>query len=190
MSGVKTIVLQVGVILAVAVGVALATNAVRSDGLDILRPYFEGPRLPGDPPVKPGDPKPPQHGYAVIDFEGVTAFIEDELFELGMYVIIDARDQEHFDEGHIRGAYLLNHYFIDEYMPEVEPVVLGADRVMVYCKGGNCEDSILVAGDLLDIGVPLENICLYEDGIQDWVTRGGEIIEGDEQNTSSEESSE
>ena len=78
MSGIKTIVLQTVVILAVAVVVGLAANAVRWDKkrLPIFINHFPPTPRNDDKPDAPGEPKTPDHGYTVIDFEGVTAFIE------------------------------------------------------------------------------------------------------------------
>lgn len=50
------------------------------------------------------------------------------------YVIIDARTQEEFDEGHIEGAILIPEYEIAEKAPDLIP-----DKnalILVYCRSG------------------------------------------------------
>lgn len=50
------------------------------------------------------------------------------------YIIIDARTQEEFDEGHIENAILIPEYEIQEKAPEVIP-----DKnalILVYCRSG------------------------------------------------------
>lgn len=50
------------------------------------------------------------------------------------YVIIDARTQEEFDEGHIEGAILIPEYEIEEKAPDLIP-----DKnqlILVYCRSG------------------------------------------------------
>ena len=49
--------------------------------------------------------------------------------------------------------------------------------VVVYCSGGNCEDSHMLAEKLYMVG--FDNVLIYKDGFPDWekrrlaVTRGG-----------------
>ena len=50
------------------------------------------------------------------------------------YIIIDARTQEEFDEGHIENAILIPEYEIQEKAPELIP-----DKnalILVYCRSG------------------------------------------------------
>lgn len=50
------------------------------------------------------------------------------------YIIIDARTQEEFDEGHIEGAILIPEYEIAEKAPDLIP-----DKnqlILVYCRSG------------------------------------------------------
>ena len=50
------------------------------------------------------------------------------------YIIIDARTQEEFDEGHIKNAILIPEYEIQEKAPELIP-----DKnalILVYCRSG------------------------------------------------------
>ena len=71
-------------------------------------------------------------------------------------------------------------------MPTVLPMCLSAQKVVVYCNGGACEDSELAAVMLRDAGIPAGNILVYSGGISEWTNglpfeigaRGsGQIIE-------------
>ena len=76
------------------------------------------------------------------------------------------------------GAYQLNHYLSEQFLPGLVPIALAAEKVVIYCNGGDCEDSLFAAVDLLDEGVPYESIYLYEGGMEEWRKRGGPIEEG------------
>ena len=57
-------------------------------------------------------------------------------------------------------------------MPTVLPVCLAAQKVVVYCTGGACEDSEFAALMLRDAGVPRENVYVYVGGITEWIANG------------------
>lgn len=77
------------------------------------------------------------------------------------YIILDVREQEEYDQGHIPGAVLMPHARTRELAPELVP-----DRdatVLVYCRSGR--RSVLAAQTLAELG--------YSDvrefgGILDW----------------------
>lgn len=79
----------------------------------------------------------------------------------GGYVIIDARTQEEFDEGHIEGAILIPEYEIAERaekeLPDKEQLIL------VYCRSGR--RSKIASQELVKLGYT----NVYEfGGIIDW----------------------
>ena len=54
-----------------------------------------------------------------------------------------------------------------------------ADIVVIYCAGGDCEDSIQLATDLVFThGLTQELIAIYEGGFAEWVNAGLEVREG------------
>lgn len=84
-------------------------------------------------------------------------------------IFIDARDDNHFSEGHIPGAYQLDRYQPEKYLPGVIPACLAANAIVVYCNGGECEDSEFAARMLKDdIKVPGEKLFVYGGGITEW----------------------
>ena len=48
--------------------------------------------------------------------------------------------------------------------------------VVVYCSGGNCEDSHMLAQKLW--GIQFNNVYVYKDGFPDWQNRGGAVRTG------------
>lgn len=133
------------------------------------------------PPVQPTSSTEndrPAHDFQEIDLAGVTALLNDPDTETGLNIFVDARNDQSFAEGHIPGAVQCDHYNIDQYWDAVEPLVMGAMKVVVYCGGGDCIDSILMCQDLRDNGVPSEAIFLYEGGWKEWSSSGGAVETG------------
>ena len=77
------------------------------------------------------------------------------------YVILDARTQEEYDEGHIPGAILIPY---DEILEKAEDVLTDKNQlILVYCRSGR--RSKLAAEDLVKLGYT--NIKEFG-GIIDW----------------------
>ena len=87
-------------------------------------------------------------------------------------MFIDARNDEHYQEGHIPGAYQFDHYRAAQYFATVLPVCQAADQVVVYCTGGHCEDSEFAALFLRDAGIPAAKLLVYGGGITEWTANG------------------
>ncbi|MDE0960848.1 MAG: rhodanese-like domain-containing protein [Planctomycetota bacterium] len=189
-------------ILVVASMVALAANSVRStNAIDLGRDYF--PKLPevstskgnGEPtplPVvtgtDPGDqiPVEPDDGIQRISFDDARDNFnsaEDEFGATGesIYLFIDARSRDLYEESHIPGAAWLYHYESDQLIDDLRPELEMAFFVIVYCNGGDCDDSLHLAADLSSLyGIPTENIYVYEGGLNQWVENQMPVISGSE----------
>jgi len=83
----------------------------------------------------------------------------------GAAVFIDAREPGFFEEGHIPGAVNLPVSEIKN-SPRVP-----ADRpLIVYCSGGDCEDSGVVARALLKMG--FRDVAVFAGGWEEWSAAG------------------
>lgn len=151
-------------------------------------PEDAAPSKPAPAPETPDNAPPPEaqeepeigeHGFQLVDYEEAQKTYHEPGYETGFCVFVDARDQVNYEIEHVPGAYLMDHYRREEYLPDLLPIVLGADRVVVYCGGGDCEDSTFAANDLLEAGVPWDIIYVYEGGISEWRERGGPIATGE-----------
>jgi rhodanese-related sulfurtransferase len=83
-------------------------------------------------------------------------------------LIIDARPSVFFEQGHVPGALNLSRErFARDYRrlaPVLKPAV---DKpVIVYCSGGDCHDSRLVANALLSLG--FSNVSVFTGGWIAW----------------------
>ena len=87
-------------------------------------------------------------------------------------LILDARPSVFFGNGHVPGAINLAR---DNFAPDYRRLtgVLEANRdkpIIVYCSGGECHDSKLVANALLSLG--FSNVTVFTGGWDAWSAAG------------------
>jgi len=185
---VKKLLLE-GLVVAVS-GAALsfAANEISPLGLKLSRNYFPG-STPSSPPVTAsGNPsrgsadtnahapssfellaaRLKEHGLGVVDSTQVAQLLKDLRTEQDLIVFVDARNDEHYQAGHIPGAYQFDHDHPEKYLPAVMPVCQRAQQIVVYCAGGECEDSESAAIFLVQAGIPKERLFVYGGGWTEW----------------------
>lgn len=110
----------------------------------------------------------------------VKALFEDPLYASNVYVIIDAREEKEYAEGHIPGAHHLFYYDFEKYVDEVLPFIQGAEKVIIYCNGGNCEDSVLTGNELRLPKYQLDpsRILVFPEGFESWHKAGLPVERG------------
>ena len=160
-----TLTLLEAVVLCVAgVAVGFAMNAMRGrDSIDLHRDYHPKIKVP-----ESSEPDVAESPFQSVTLKEVIEIWDDPRFQYEAYVIVDARDDGAYEAGHIPGAVQCDYYRIYDYLEQVVPHVLGAERVVVYCNGVDCEDSLLVCGKLIEVEVPWENIYLFKGGWEEW----------------------
>ncbi len=109
-------------------------------------------------------------GLQLVESHQVAQLFRDPRYEQELIVFIDARDDQHYQEGHIPGAYQFNHYRAVNYLATVMPVCQSAEQIVVYCTGGDCEDSEFAAIFLRDAGIPKDKLFVYGAGMTGWTT--------------------
>jgi len=185
-STVAGVVLEAVVVVLAAAALAFAANEVSPRGLKLARNYFPGGTnqriaplqnsLPPvaaantnqGPPLDVVDQRLKDKGLHPVSRAKTVDFFHDVRFQEGLIVFVDARSQEHFDDGHIPGAYELDPYHPEQQLPGVLTVCQAADQVVVYCTGGDCEDADSTAILLRDAGVPNEKLLVYGGGFTNW----------------------
>jgi rhodanese-related sulfurtransferase len=178
---------------------ALVANFASPRGLLLTRNYFPGPNTSG---VDPGAnssltvtaQKTDRAGHATwetvstrlrgkglqpIDGKEALELFSDPQYEREMIVFVDARDDRHYQEGHVPGAYQFDPYYPEEHLLAVLPACLNATKVVVYCAGGDCEDSEFAALALIEAGIPQERLFIYAGGMTEWATNGVPIEYGE-----------
>jgi len=96
-------------------------------------------------------------------------------------LVVDARRTKVYEEGHVAGARNISPWEGDADAKITALVNEGRDGalpVLVYCSGGDCEDSHMLAQRLYGGG--FNNLLVYKDGWPDWVRRGGKSAMGPE----------
>lgn len=190
----RRVVVEALVIGGLGVGFALLANHGSPNGLDLTRNYFppaspaatvgaaasdgSGELAEGRPDSNGGraggglEARLRQRGLESVERGQMQEWFEDPRYLSEGIVFIDARREGAYQAGHIPGSYLFDHYRPDPYLPEVLPACQFAEIVVVYCSGGECEDSVFAAELLRGMGVPGERLRVYPGGIDDWSAHG------------------
>ena len=87
-------------------------------------------------------------------------------------LILDARPSVFFEQGHVPGAFnLARDNFARDYRHLSPALKAAADKpIIVYCSGGECHDSRLVANALLTLG--FSDIRVFTGGWEVWLAAG------------------
>jgi rhodanese-related sulfurtransferase len=189
---VKGVLLETVFVMAVGAVFAFAANRVSSRGLALTRNYFPegtGRLASAAPAVTPPhnvsrtnsvafDPAQllaaelKEKGLQLVDGSQVVQLFHDPRFKQNIVVFVDARDEQHYREGHIPGAYEFDPYRPEKYFDAVLPVCKTAEQIVVYCNGGDCDDSETAALLLRDVGIANQKLLVYGGGITEWTTNG------------------
>lgn len=93
---------------------------------------------------------------------------------------LDARRSADYRAGHIAGAWSLPVWESDLEARlttfEAGSAASYGDLLVLYCGGGDCQDSHLLAGKLLALGY--RHLRIYRDGFPDWVAQGRPVRAG------------
>jgi rhodanese-related sulfurtransferase len=193
--------LEVLVIAAAGLAFSLMANYVSPRGLSLGRDYFPG-KTGATPATHPGTGAPglgtaagtnspdgsalatvagrlAEKGLRVIDGPEAKQWFDQPQYAQELIVFIDARDDRHYQEGHVPGAYQFDRYYPEKHLAAVLPACATAEKIVVYCTGGNCEDSEFAALALKDAGVPAERLFVFVGGITQWSANGWPIELGE-----------
>ena len=153
---------EAALFLAVAGVLGLMGNALHPRGLELGRDHF--PR--------------PEHGYPVYGVEQVEALVS--VAQTGPEILIlDARKRAEFLAGHVPGARHCDSHRQEDALPALRPLLEEAFEVVVYCAGGDCEDSIFLATDLIyREGVDPAAIRIFDGGMEAWRDAGKPVEKG------------
>jgi rhodanese-related sulfurtransferase len=179
----SAIVLEAFVVALGGALLAFAANALSPRGIhDLSRNYFPAQKPPtGTTNVISANAASSTNladqlqaeGLQLADLKQATGWFHDPRYQQGGILFVDARDEQHYQEGHIPGAYLLDWFHAENYLGTVLPLCNAAHEIIVYCNGGDCELSQSTAMLLRDSGhVPQEKLFVYGGGITEWTNQG------------------
>ena len=125
------------------------------------------------PPAKPQDPS---LSSPIREISGEEAW---QAFQAGA-PFLDARRSAEFAEGHIAGAWCTPAWESDlddrliSFKAARRPG--SEDPIVIYCSGGDCRDSHLLAAKLLNEGYG--HLLIYHDGFPDWLAQRHPVERG------------
>jgi rhodanese-related sulfurtransferase len=108
-------------------------------------------------------------GIGLVDSNQVVQLFHDPRLKSNLVVFVDARNDDHYQAGHVPGAYQLDYYRPENYLMDVLQACQIAQQIVIYCNGGTCEDSELAA-TLLMSAIPKEKLFVYGGGWTEWTT--------------------
>jgi rhodanese-related sulfurtransferase len=171
---------------------AFLANQLSPRGLNPGRNYFPGGdksapapptanALPGpltatnsQPPAAPSDAalkaRLEKNGLHLLQRDEVEKLFHDPRRQQDLLMFIDARDEDEYHQGHIPGAFEFFHYHPEKYLADVLTPCQLADQIILYCNGGDCDDSESAALFLRDHGVPAAKLFIYGGGMTNWET--------------------
>jgi rhodanese-related sulfurtransferase len=173
-------------VLVAAAGIVLAfgANLVSPRGLALTRNYFPAgishpaardvanPNVPAPSPAQLLAARLKEQGLQSVDGQQAAQLFHEPRFQQGSIAFIDARDEQHYREGHIPGAWEFDPYYPEKYFSTALPVCQAAEQIVIYCNGGDCDDSESAAILLRDVGIANQKLFVYTGGIPEWITNG------------------
>lgn len=85
-------------------------------------------------------------------------------------VFLDSRYPEDFKAGHIQGAINLPYEEFEEHASQVLPKLPKEGEIIAYCDGSECETSLQLARELLELGY--KDVKVFFGGWQEWQKAG------------------
>jgi len=182
----KKVLLEAVLVAVIGGTLAFFANAISPRGLKLTQDYFPGAARPR-PSLAPSTNRVhaasgtnvtspweilrarlAEKGLTLADSNQVTQLFHDPRYEQELIVFVDARDDQSYKKGHIPGAYQFDYHYFEKYLPTLLPACQAAQQILVYCNGGDCEDSEFAATMLRDAGIPKEKLFVYGGGITEW----------------------
>ncbi|PNV85382.1 MAG: hypothetical protein C0610_12070 [Desulfobacteraceae bacterium] len=155
----RSLLQSIGIII-ISGALGIGVHAFRAEGIPLMERWQEkvlNEQLTG--------------GFPAVSLKQVK-----EAYKSGAALLVDARDPEFFERGHIPGAVSLPVRDFDSVFPKLEEQLRAAPRVITYCDGASCEMSVELTEKLLFAG--LEYIEIFTGGIQQWQGAGQPVVAG------------
>lgn len=170
----------------VAAAFGILFNLYDSDGIEIKAPPRTGVTyqnvVPTQPVEYPGfKPKGASAPAPTTGAKKDPAFphlsFEGAKLRFGKALFVDARPARDYLEGHIQGAVGFDVNDFETAAPQALPRIPPTAEVLIYCSGGNCDDSVQLAKKLREMGYT--NLKIYEGGYPEWKKAGMPVVTGD-----------
>ena len=115
-----------------------------------------------------------ESGFEMVKIDEVKKVVGNGMFNASNGVMVDARPERVFDQGHIPGSVNIPDNKFEEFYPVLtEKKVTKDTYIITYCGGVDCIKSLHNAKFLKDKGYT--NIKIYLDGMPDWTKQGNAV---------------
>ncbi len=183
---IRAVLVEAAIVAVGGFGLALAANQISPRGLDLSRNYFptgtnkvvalpmpvqtNGASVATNEPTEADQLSERLRGKGLLEVKRsqVESLLRDPRARDGRVIFIDARDEDHYNAGHLPGAYELDPYHPERQLGTVMPACQAAEKIVVYCTGGECEDADTTAILLGENGIPGKKIFVYGGGFAEW----------------------
>ncbi len=155
----KQTLFQSCVLLAVSIVLAVTFQAFNPYGIPYIAEEVEVIQTKDDLTVEQSS-----------DLEYISIELAKTLYNEGV-LFVDAREIDYYQEGHIPGALLSDHF--QKLVFTIDSLQARGDMIVTYCDGDDCGSSEELAYDLIDYG--FTNVKVFLDGWEEWVVFGYEV---------------
>jgi rhodanese-related sulfurtransferase len=167
------------VIMLIATAIGALQNSVRSKPVALLinvpRTGYADAASPGSSPQRTAGT---HNGGQTLQeelpgTEPAGLISRDQLraeLDAGTTILVDARSESEFNEGHIPGALNIPYESFTEYFQQLTDLVPLESAVVCYCRSVTCDLSDHLAQELRLMGY--ENVRLYRGGWDEWQEAG------------------
>lgn len=112
----------------------------------------------------------PINGFVEKKLEIENPVLAKQIYDGGATVFVDARIQETYQDGRIKGAVSLPVYEFDDLIEGFTTKFPASSKMVTYCSGRECEDSHELAQLLIDEGYT--DVRVFIDGYPAWEKNG------------------
>lgn len=102
--------------------------------------------------------------------EAIPLGLALSLHQEGYHLFVDARSTMEYRKGYVPSAVSLPFEALDEQLQVLSQILSSEDPVVVYCRNRECDDALLLAIELRDMGK--SNLLYYVDGFELWEESG------------------
>lgn len=106
----------------------------------------------------------------------ITLAVAKRLFDAQGATFIDARKMDLFEASHIPGAFKIELHDFEQGNPPILMMIPRGAQLIIYCTGGNCDESEKVAKMLQGSGYPQSYVL--HDGLPGWQGMGWPTEQG------------
>lgn len=161
MIAIKTISKELFLLVGAAVTTAMIFNFVSPNGIRLV---------PDQKTSGCVQPDRQSTDAPLYEFEIESAHRAKEIFDEGKAVFVDARDDDYYRNGHIKGAVSLPVSHFNQHIDQFRKKYPIGKSLIVYCYNKACRDSQKLAQLLFEDGYM--NVSVFPEGFWEWNRKG------------------